>query len=68
MNALKDRTFMQEIEQRCQNKLLTSHNEALAVQRHYQSIVILLLTIIFTIGIWIAIRAFCRWQKERTNK
>ena len=64
MNALKNRTFMQEIEQRCQNKLLTSHNEALAVQRHYQSIVILLLTIIFTIGIWIAIRAFCRWQKR----
>ncbi len=64
MNALKYKTFMHGIEQRCENDLLANYNEALAIRQHYQSIVIFLLSVIFVIGVCAAVWMFRQWQKR----
>lgn len=64
LSKLKDRTFMHAIEQRCQNELLTSYNESLAIRQHYQSIVIFLLSVIFVIGISAGVWRFLQWKRR----
>lgn len=68
LTTLRLQTHMQGIEQRCRNELLAESNEFLAVRQHYQSIVIVLLSIIFILCVCIAFWAFRQWKRSAQAK
>lgn len=64
LNREKHKNFIQEIGQQCKSELLEETNQVLAMKQHYQTIIILLLSVIFLFCGGVAIVAFRQWKRR----